>query len=223
MSTKSAPLESLPPAFSSSEAISTDLVDTNAMGGRQTKFPDDIDHPTSTKDIVDDQLERVYSKDNDTITTLECETNDGEDSATESLPPQEEVEQEPHDRSDGSDSGLGSELAEERPMTVTTTHLGESDSETCFLDPDPLAKTIPDIPSAVFEVFENKVQDFELPSTSSFTETKQVESTAENIEKDIGAILDEAQTQPIERRSSLKRKLIDEDEEQPQAKKKKRH
>ncbi|CAG9863323.1 unnamed protein product [Phyllotreta striolata] len=40
---------------------------------------------------------------------------DGDDSATESLPPTEELIEEPHDRSDGSDSGLGSELSEERP------------------------------------------------------------------------------------------------------------
>lgn len=64
----------------------------------------------------------------------EC-LNDGEDSATESLPTVEELTEEQHDRSDGSDSGLGSELCEERPDTgQIVTNLGESDSETSFLD-----------------------------------------------------------------------------------------
>lgn len=163
------------------------------------------------------------------------EKEDGEDSATESLPAQEEIEQEPHDRSDGSDSGLGSELAEDRPMTVTTTHLGESDSETCFLDSDPLAKSIDAtdaLSSNVFEDFEaNKLQpDFELPSTSTGVKevvqkvedlSKLDQQNATNIERDIGAILEEAQNkQPNRRRSNLKRKLHDEDDSQPQAKKK---
>ncbi|GLV42321.1 AXIN1 up-regulated 1 [Carabus blaptoides fortunei] len=156
--------------------------------------------------------------------TIESETGDveGEDSATESLPAQEEQEQEPHDRSDGSDSGLGSELAEERPMTVTTTHLGESDSETCFLDP--LTKTIhtPDIPlnPTVFEV----QPDFELPSASykgDIIGPKLDQNDDNNIEKDLGDILNEAQKQPDRRKSSLKRKLAEEDECQPQSKKKK--
>lgn len=68
----------------------------------------------------------------------ECETtnvtliaNDNEDSATESLPPPEELIEEPHDRSDGSDSGLG-ELLEARPEDVNATivSLDGSDSET---------------------------------------------------------------------------------------------
>ncbi|CAH1130369.1 unnamed protein product [Ceutorhynchus assimilis] len=57
--------------------------------------------------------------------------NDGEDSATESLPTTEELNEEPHDRSDGSDSGLGSEIAEERTDIQTN---GGSDNETLFID-----------------------------------------------------------------------------------------
>ncbi|XP_050309821.1 uncharacterized protein LOC126745841 isoform X2 [Anthonomus grandis grandis] len=57
--------------------------------------------------------------------------NDGEDSTTESLPPAEEIE-EPHDRSDGSDSGLGSEIAEERVDNPAASGTFESDSETTF-------------------------------------------------------------------------------------------
>lgn len=169
---------------------------------------------------------------------------DGEDSATESLPPQEEPEQEQHDRSDGSDSGLGSETAEERPITITTAQLGESDSETCFLDPDHLTKQegITEIPisSTVFEDFhENKIQaDFELPSTSysnnnnsnsnnsipngTKCDSSELEHNAATIEKDIGAILEEAQKHPERRKSNLKRKLSDVvvvEENQPSIKK----
>ncbi|VEN39244.1 unnamed protein product [Callosobruchus maculatus] len=57
---------------------------------------------------------------------------DGEDSATESLPPTEELVEEPHDRSDGSDSGLGSELCEERPQEVAASGV-ESDGESTLL------------------------------------------------------------------------------------------
>lgn len=173
--------------------------------------------------------------------TVLLEKEDGEDSATESLPAQEEIEQEPHDRSDGSDSGLGSELAEERPLTVTTTQLGESDSETCFLDPEtalPSSEIPLTIPSATFEVFDtpsssNKVNcDFQIPSTSavpvSFPDVQKSEEIEQqsdvNLEKDIGAILDEAQKQnkvDMLRRSNLKRKLIlDEVDAQPETKKK---
>lgn len=82
---------------------------------------------------------------------IEPTSNDGEDSATESLPPPEELTEEPHDRSDGSDSGLGSELLEARSndLTTATAALDGSDSE-AFAE---------DFPSA-------KVPDFELPSTS---------------------------------------------------------
>lgn len=58
--------------------------------------------------------------------------NDGEDSTTESLPPSEELTEEPHDRSDGSDSGLGSEILEERADVPQASNFGESDSETTF-------------------------------------------------------------------------------------------
>lgn len=159
---------------------------------------------------------------------------DGEDSATESLPPQEEPEQEQHDRSDGSDSGLGSEIAEERPIAVTTAQLGESDSETCFLDPDPLTKqnNISEIPitTSVFEDFHetNKIQpDFELPSTSYNTapcgtkSDNEIDHNDATIEKDIGAILEEAQKHPPDRRrSNLKRKLTNDDDSQPASKRK---
>lgn len=115
---------------------------------------------------------------------------DGEDSATESLPVEETCIEEPHDRSDGSDSGLGLELCDERPNsdsnTVTNSTLGESDSETSFLD-----RLDPSDP------VEDKTDDLLLK--------------AKNIGDDISAILDEAKVKvpvpimPI--KSSLKRKL----------------
>lgn len=148
---------------------------------------------------------------------------DGEDSATE---------QEQHDRSDGSDSGLGSEIAEERPATVTAVHLGESDSETCFLDGHP-KPTITDIPT--FDHFHHtKVHpDFELPSTSysnasgAKTEIAAIEAILEEAtkqpeqRKDIGSILEEpTQKMPDRRKSSLKRKLSEPDDSQLRPKKK---
>lgn len=61
--------------------------------------------------------------DQEAITRLEEIVNDEEDSATESLPPTEEILEEPHDRSDGSDSGLGSELSEIRSGTESVQKL----------------------------------------------------------------------------------------------------
>ncbi|XP_018329225.1 uncharacterized protein LOC108739706 isoform X2 [Agrilus planipennis] len=60
--------------------------------------------------------------------------NDGEDSATESLVTLEENSEEPHDRSDGSDSGMGSEICEEKSAETRNSAGTESDSENCFLD-----------------------------------------------------------------------------------------
>lgn len=42
--------------------------------------------------------------------------------------------EEPHDRSDGSDSGLGSEICEEKPAEDIVLSIIESDTETLFLD-----------------------------------------------------------------------------------------
>lgn len=137
--------------------------------------------------------------------------NDEEDSATESLPPTEEMIEEPHDRSDGSDSGLGSELSEIRSGIVNTStpHLDCSDSET-------------------FDNFTDKKEaaaDFDLPSTS-FEPTKSdnvvnLQQKAKAIENDIGAILDEAHKKQRPLKGSLKRKSSSENEEtQPKCKKK---
>nr|XP_022910179.1 uncharacterized protein LOC111421267 [Onthophagus taurus] len=124
------------------------------------------------------------------------EEEEGEDSATESLPPPpEELIEEQHDRSDGSDSGLGSELCEERTRVVTSMVSAlESDSETLFLD----------------RINEN-------PEKHQVKDGVKLEE--DKIEKDIGAILEEAQKGPL--KSSLKRKLSTDIEEEPKAKKKK--
>lgn len=134
--------------------------------------------------------------------------NDGEDSATESLPP--EMTEEPHDRSDGSDSGLGSELLDVRSgITTSAVNIDGSDSET-------------------FEDFAHpKVQaDFDIPSSSLHEGTsskpeefKSLEQKANTIEKDIGAILDEAQKKQRPIKGSLKRKSSDGVENRPIKKK----
>ncbi|XP_008194370.2 uncharacterized protein Axud1 isoform X1 [Tribolium castaneum] len=146
---------------------------------------------------------------NEAIETELLTANDGEDSATESLPPTEELTEEPHDRSDGSDSGLGSELNEERPEAMATAaNLGESDSETSFLD------RLNGTQSSAnnFEDFNQKEQDFTLPSTSKDDDGKQSSNTIEEIRD----ILDSAQP----KKSSLKRKLMAEEDGQPKCKKK---
>lgn len=97
----------------------------------------DIESPSAKDSKMCDNFKSKQCNDNenvqkDEITSLSL--NDGEDSATESLPAPEEFTEEPHDRSDGSDSGLGSEIAEERTSDIPPggSNFGESDSETSF-------------------------------------------------------------------------------------------
>ncbi|XP_066138005.1 uncharacterized protein Axud1 [Euwallacea fornicatus] len=84
--------------------------------------------------MCDTQKSKLCSKESDQSSTeVELTSlNDGEDSTTESLPGTEELNEERHDRSDGSDSGLGSELLEERTDIPLSSNLGENDSETTF-------------------------------------------------------------------------------------------
>lgn len=134
-------------------------------------------------------------KENEKASKLDI-CNDGEDSAIESLPATEELAEEPHDRSDGSDSGLGSEMCDDRSsvtVAVAAT-LGESDSETCFLD----------------RINEETMKKFDLEQESKIG-VKSIE--------EIGVLLEEAQKQPT--KSNLKRKLSVDEEEQPKCKKKK--
>lgn len=125
--------------------------------------------------------------------------NDGEDSATESLPPAEELTEEPHDRSDGSDSGLGSELSEERPQESVANN--ESDSETSFL----YRINEEDFTS------QKSDNDFEIPSSSQNSTPNELQD-----------ILSEEQSKVISpTKSSLKRKISSDDIEQPKVKKRK--
>ncbi|KAF5288614.1 hypothetical protein FQR65_LT11985 [Abscondita terminalis] len=144
--------------------------------------------------------------DNDVrINSVGYSNNDGEDSATESLAAPEEISEEPHDRSDGSDSGLGSEISEERPTDTVVSVLGESDNENSFLD------RIPDEPSSnsAFRELEIKEQThLDIPSTSFIAQTKFDENP--NIEPPKAL---------VPRRSTLKRKLENEHETQPKCKK----
>ncbi|XP_030761101.1 uncharacterized protein LOC115886166 isoform X2 [Sitophilus oryzae] len=120
--------------------------------------------------------------------------HEGEDSATESLPATEELVEEPHDRSDGSDSGLGSEIAEERVDNAPNAPSYESDSETTFLD---------------------RINESE-PSTSKAGEQESSgASSSSRPISDLVAILKKGPT-----KSNLKRKLQLEETDQPKVKKK---
>ncbi|XP_044742878.1 uncharacterized protein LOC123305272 isoform X2 [Chrysoperla carnea] len=156
--------------------------------------------------------------------------NDEEDSTTESLPSDcglttitSVQDEEAHDRSDGSDSGLGSELAEERLTSGSLALPAESDSETSFLD------RIPD------EILHEDGQT----GDKTFRTDKVIRAAlndCQTIEKDIGVILDEANnedeannqkitTTPVRKsKSNLKRKLSQDENDdgigEPKAKKK---
>ncbi|KAK4879808.1 hypothetical protein RN001_007954 [Aquatica leii] len=140
------------------------------------------------------------------IDSVDYSNNDGEDSATESLAAPEEISEEPHDRSDGSDSGLGSEISEERPTDAVVSVLGESDNENSFLD------RIPDEPSSncTFHELENKEQThLDIPSTSFIVTVDETPKVTIEPPKVL-----------VPRRSTLKRKLQNENECQPKCKKK---
>ncbi|GJQ69711.1 hypothetical protein Trydic_g22282 [Trypoxylus dichotomus] len=92
-----------------------------------------------------------------------CVEDVGEDSATESLPPPDELIEEQHDRSDGSDSGLGSEICEDRNDRIND-----------------------EPPARVFEDFQEAAS-----SSSPPLEDAQEHPVNEPIDNDIGAILDE--------------------------------
>ncbi|CAG9837084.1 unnamed protein product [Diabrotica balteata] len=118
--------------------------------------------------------------------TTGVDKNEDEDSATESLPPTEELIEEPHDRSDGSDSGLGSELSEERPQEIVANI--ESDSESSFL--------YNTITNTQFEEF-----------------ARQVTNSNDNMSG--------VQSKNKQTKSSLKRKLVADENDEPKAKKRK--
>nr|XP_023025940.1 uncharacterized protein LOC111513945 [Leptinotarsa decemlineata]XP_023025947.1 uncharacterized protein LOC111513945 [Leptinotarsa decemlineata]XP_023025954.1 uncharacterized protein LOC111513945 [Leptinotarsa decemlineata] len=147
--------------------------------------------PKSNEEAIDISDERT-----------EMEEETGEDSATESLPPTtEELAEEPHDRSDGSDSGLGSELSEERPQENAA--IIESDSETSFL----------------YRLNEGTITNTQFEEFASQVALPRCEEDSQ-IESDIGDILSGTQSKsPKPSKSSLKRKLPTDDHEQPEAKK----
>lgn len=120
--------------------------------------------------------------------------DNGEDSTTGNLPLAEELTEDHHDRSDGSDSGLGSEVNEERAELVSANTI-ESDNETLFLN-----KT------NSFEFSEQKSKRFVL------------HCAAENGIKEI--LNADMLTVGKQLKSSLKRKLPDR-EDRPKCKKKK--
>lgn len=108
--------------------------------------------------------------------TTTVTTNDGEDSATESLPPPEELIEEPHDRSDGSDSGLG-ELLEARSEDVNTTIVGldGSDSETFEI---PSTSNLEQSAKAIDAIL-NEAQKKELPRKGNLKRKSSTENGSE--------------------------------------------
>ncbi|KAG5878320.1 hypothetical protein JTB14_030971 [Gonioctena quinquepunctata] len=148
--------------------------------------------PKSNEEAIDNSDERT-----------ETGEETGEDSATESLPPTtEELIEEPHDRSDGSDSGLGSELIEERQQGRA--NIIESDSESSFL----------------YRLNEGTISNTQFEEFAAQVDTRNGAEDV-NIAKDIGDILSGAQSKQIlPVKSNLKRKLSGDEGEQPQAKKK---
>ncbi|XP_044751130.1 cysteine/serine-rich nuclear protein 3 isoform X2 [Coccinella septempunctata] len=125
---------------------------------------------------------------------------EGDDSATESLQTLEEEQEEPHDRSDGSDSGLGSEICEERQEITSTDALECSDSEASFFPRMPIESTIVDR----FSEIDADVQE---PSDIAQAE-KGIPKSTEDMLK----------VQP--KKSNLKRKLPVDDDSGPKIKKK---
>ncbi|XP_045470092.1 uncharacterized protein LOC123677553 isoform X2 [Harmonia axyridis] len=127
---------------------------------------------------------------------------EGEDSATESLQTLEEEQEEPHDRSDGSDSGLGSEICEERQEISSSTDVLEgSDSETSFFARMPIEEPCPETNASVPEQI---IGPDDLSSDEHAISTSTGEVSLEQ--------------QP--KKSNLKRKLSTDDESGPKAKKK---
>ncbi|KAF2901992.1 hypothetical protein ILUMI_04192 [Ignelater luminosus] len=171
----------------------------NLLSANDTKPP--ITEPQSNEFTI-------KLRSNNSSSTKDEVNNDEEDSATESLPATEETSEEPHDRSDGSDSGLGSEISEERPVDAVVSTLGESDNETSFLD------RINEEPAEFNNGKDQK--DIEIPSTSCGQQTKQDNGNA-NDQPSTSVPL--KPRMPI--RSTLKRKVATEDgEDQPKCKKK---
>lgn len=208
-----------------SKQSNVELSPLHFMSEVNRSIPTDMELPIETLNVVE-SVNVVVEKPSSTNSKAELKSNekaivdsdvvnedlnDGEDSATESLPPAEELTEEPHDRSDGSDSGLGSELSEERPQENAV--IIESDSETSFLyrlneDDFTGQKSQP---------------DFEIPSSSSQDSIGESgTNTTKDLTSDLRDILSDEQSKmntPI--KSSLKRKISSDDTEEPKVKKRK--
>lgn len=143
----------------------------------------------------------------DNLTNL----NDCEDSATESLPPSEELTEEPHDRSDGSDSGLGSEILEERADVPQASNFGESDSETTF------GKTFQVFSMLFYNLFLTLDRLNEDPSTAGANNET---AGASNYPVLLSALMANLKKAPT--KSSLKRKSTEVEDAPPAKVKKKR-
>lgn len=140
--------------------------------------------------------------------------NDGEDSATESLILTEEITEETHDRSDGSDSGLGLELPDDKSVTKSVRSSIDSNCETKFLDNfNNLCNKQEKIDLYLNHSISEELETLSGKINEKIVEVKEIQSTLnQNSEESI------IQKLPI--KSNLKRKLPLEDQELKYKKKK---
>lgn len=166
-----------------------------------------------------ERSDQFETGDKNTICKID-HVNDGEDSATESLTATEEIIEEVHDRSDGSDSGLGSEISDDRPVNHSVRTLCESDSETTFLDNirnscnqnEKYDTFLNHKVGMEFEIFGNNLHENKKEeSVYSVTNVDSLISSQETTEKKILV--------PV--KSNLKRKLLISEDIEPKCKKKK--
>ncbi|KAK5646411.1 hypothetical protein RI129_004875 [Pyrocoelia pectoralis] len=193
--------------------LSTNESVTNKFISEREHSKNDLQSKTVIENQIIECIPEPNEYDNELNSNINNEidiNNDGEDSAIESLPATEEVSEEPHDRSDGSDSGLGSEISEERPVDTVVSVLEESDTENSFLNRIP---EDPSSTSAFIDIDDRDQSNLEVPSTSFTTQNKI------NNDEETSAV-DTTQTVHIPQRSTLKRKISHESEDLPKCKKK---
>ncbi|CAH1117618.1 unnamed protein product [Phaedon cochleariae] len=187
----------------SNESISTD-----SSANPQGNLTMEGHHPESGPESI---IEEIDCSGDRTETSSRPVITDGEDSATESLPPSVgELTEEPHDRSDGSDSGFGCDVNEERPQKSHT--LVENNCEVSFL----YKLNEGTITNSQFEEFASQV---------NITPAIECEGLEHNLDlkdavEDIGDILSGAQLKSgLPGKSNLKRKLSIEHSDEPKVKK----
>ncbi|KAK9879520.1 hypothetical protein WA026_006588 [Henosepilachna vigintioctopunctata] len=196
----------------STESIKTDneVISSNWGITEQDDSEKCHQNTSTTESQVDDDVvikdyEEIASKESVDVLPTKLSEMDGDDSASESIQTAEEETEEPHDRSDGSDSGMGSEICEERHEAASSIDiLEESDNDTSFLDKIPLKHDIEER----LQTFDNERNDLGTSSDSFIV-------TQSDLDGKNGLVA----SQEL-KKSNLKRKLSDIDEVGPKTKKK---